>query len=704
MPHDPQSPADLPADLPLAPAPQAATAAADPPPDAPVSDERVGDEPVADAPIGVPLDEPLVADALGADRPVADQPFADETVAETPLEDVLSAHAPLPEPPFEDDALAGTAVADALSGDSTVAGETVAETPEADTLSGDSTVAGETVAETPEADALSGERVVAGETIAGTRVDEAPRAETTLADVAVAETPGEEALSVHEPAAEPLVAEPQIGEMPVDAEASAPEPVSSDAAPVLADAPEAEQPASAAHEADNGAAGVLSESAPSVDEAGADVTLPFVEETTLPLHPTPAPRVDAKRSPARRTWNTPVATAAPEIPRQAGPVTFSVEGGTYAPPVTISLSAEGDDAEIRYTEDGSEPSADSPLYTRGDPLFLGKSTTVAARAFRAGAEPGPVTTHHYEMRSPQWKVLEPEDQTDGVEHQIQDERLEFTSGWSLAAASVRGRLHAHRGAWREDSYEFATKGAWSILAVSDGAGSAALSRVGSRVACSRAVDYMRGELPDAPPAEMDDEALKTAFLPALRAHLANAAHAALGGLRVAAAERRQPVDAFAATLILVVSCPWGERHLVGCLQVGDGQFALLTDRDGPECKLLGDADHGAHSSETRFLTTRGVEETLEHRVKFTAPERLVAMALMTDGVSDDFFPEEKRMIDLFVGHALPGMTGRDGGAVEGVLSSVVPSDTPGEALREWIEYERKGSSDDRTLLLTWLRR
>jgi hypothetical protein len=153
----------------------------------------------------------------------------------------------------------------------------------------------------------------------------------------------------------------------------------------------------------------------------------------------------------------------------------------------------------------------------------------------------------------------------------------------------------------------------------------------------------------------------------------------------------------------VVHCPWQGRHLVACLQVGDGQAALLPDRDGDACRLLGEADHGVHSSETRFLTTRGVEESLESRVHPVLAERLAALALMTDGVSDDFFPEEKRMIELFTGREIAGMLGKDGGPVHGVLLGVPGSEAPGEALRDWIEYEKKGSSDDRTLVLMWAR-
>jgi serine/threonine protein phosphatase PrpC len=404
---------------------------------------------------------------------------------------------------------------------------------------------------------------------------------------------------------------------------------------------------------------------------------------------------------ARRAWNAPVAPAA-EPEREVAPVVFSLPEGSYHPPITLFLTCATGDAEIRYTDDGTEPLADSPLYARGDSLFYNTSTVVSARGFGPGMQPGPVTTHRYELQAPQWKVMEPEDRGDPVPHQRHDVELDFAPGWNLAAASTRGRLHAHRGAWREDAYAYARRGEWTILAVSDGAGSARLSRVGSQVACDRAVEELRHRLPEHAPRDEDAERLKSESLPGLRARLANAGRAALNGLREAAAMRGEPVEAFAATLLLAVLCPWGDGHLVAGLQVGDGQIALLVQGDdGHECRLLGEADHGAHSSETRFLTTRGVDETMEHRVRFALPGRLDAVALMTDGISDDFFPEDRRLIDLFTGDSLPSMVDPEGAPLRGVLRGDPGSAEVGRGLAGWIEYDRKGSSDDRTLLLLW---
>ena len=103
--------------------------------------------------------------------------------------------------------------------------------------------------------------------------------------------------------------------------------------------------------------------------------------------------------------------------------------------------------------------------------------------------------------------------------------------------------------------------------------------------------------------------------------------------------------------------------------------------------MLGEADHGQHSSETRFLTTGGMEADFANRVKFSLPQDLRATLLVTDGVSDDYFPEDKRLGEVF----------------DAVKPLVQNAPDAAAALLSWLGYEKKGSSDDRTLILSWPR-
>ena len=70
-------------------------------------------------------------------------------------------------------------------------------------------------------------------------------------------------------------------------------------------------------------------------------------------------------------------------------VRFSPQGGVFSEAsVNVQLSTESENAVIRYTTDGSQPTEQSALFT--DPFRVTESTTVAATTFVEGA--APVTT------------------------------------------------------------------------------------------------------------------------------------------------------------------------------------------------------------------------------------------------------------------------------------------------------------------------
>ncbi len=86
--------------------------------------------------------------------------------------------------------------------------------------------------------------------------------------------------------------------------------------------------------------------------------------------------------------------AKPSGPR-AEPPQFSKSGGIYTNTVTITLKAKSPDATIRYTLDGSEPDAQSRVYS--EPISIRETTVVRASSFQAGLAPSSATTHTYTM-------------------------------------------------------------------------------------------------------------------------------------------------------------------------------------------------------------------------------------------------------------------------------------------------------------------
>jgi hypothetical protein len=81
----------------------------------------------------------------------------------------------------------------------------------------------------------------------------------------------------------------------------------------------------------------------------------------------------------------------------AGTPEFTPNGQTFEESVTVSLWAPTPGAQVRYTIDGSPPTASSPLYT--GPLVLTTTTTVRARAFRAGMNPSPISLASFSKAS-----------------------------------------------------------------------------------------------------------------------------------------------------------------------------------------------------------------------------------------------------------------------------------------------------------------
>ena len=75
---------------------------------------------------------------------------------------------------------------------------------------------------------------------------------------------------------------------------------------------------------------------------------------------------------------------------------FTPKAGKYTHPIEVSITA-AEDAEIRYTLDGTEPDASSTVYT--DPFTITDDTTVKAIAYKTGYNPSEIATAEYEIMS-----------------------------------------------------------------------------------------------------------------------------------------------------------------------------------------------------------------------------------------------------------------------------------------------------------------
>ena len=391
-----------------------------------------------------------------------------------------------------------------------------------------------------------------------------------------------------------------------------------------------------------------------------------------------------------------------------------------------------------------------------------------------------VTTHTASL----WKYIPiPDDSPEKYPEFAYDNISDDSSGISVTAARVRGKKHKHEGTNCDDWYAFEISDGMVFAAVSDGAGSKIFSRIGAKTACTSAVEYMKNSfaeyLADNPGA-LDAAAsdFSAAEFTGVCTDLAGivrsaASHASEAVIEEAEKRRtdealiktagREPAAAdFSATLLLTAVIPVKNgENLVISVQIGDGMTAAVDSRAPFETalSLMGNPDKGEFSGETDFITSPSAmrpESIMNHtRLRRSACTDIL---MMTDGVADDYFPNNPDILRLFLDLRANGIiSGETGGIItdenrpyvssiphpekyvwvnDGDVSyefqymisvmektglslkqlwempdtaaaasleafGIAPcGDTPAERLAVWLDnYVRRGSFDDRTLLI-----
>ena len=241
----------------------------------------------------------------------------------------------------------------------------------------------------------------------------------------------------------------------------------------------------------------------------------------------------------------------------------------------------------------------------------------------------------------------------------------------IFGASVRGLLHKHEGTHCDDWFEIGTAGDWTIIAVADGAGSKKLSRIGAKVSCITALQYLENSLvpllltdfetklawqdacnPKINPEGIDvniktfrdavtkaRDAVTKAFVSSCKS-LQNYANDSANQEKFnELLGRKFIVDDLACTLNIAIHYPseWGSV-IIGC-QIGDGLIGIVMP-DG-QSKVISESDSGGYAGETKFLVSEGMcnDDVLLPRTEIFA-DSISALLVMTDGVSNDFFPDK----------------------------------------------------------------
>lgn len=247
-------------------------------------------------------------------------------------------------------------------------------------------------------------------------------------------------------------------------------------------------------------------------------------------------------------------------------------------------------------------------------------------------------------------------------------------GSKVVAACVRGKKHKHEGTNCDDWYEVANYERMTFIAVSDGAGSKKFSRVGARESCKAAIGFLVSSFEKL---FTDKPELKEHLTLALTDPKCMEACGVLAGVvQQSVIKAHEAVETafysrktnpeyekvlgrglqfkdLSGTLLITVLIPISEitkEHLVISCQIGDGMIVILNSEGefSNSMKLMGVPDSGDFSGETDFLTSSQMKniETLQHRTKISRTVVDTVM-VMSDGVADDYFPNETQMRRLY---------------------------------------------------------
>lgn len=250
------------------------------------------------------------------------------------------------------------------------------------------------------------------------------------------------------------------------------------------------------------------------------------------------------------------------------------------------------------------------------------------------------------------------------------------NGTTITAARVRGKKHKHEGTNCDDWYEYDMIGNWTVCVVSDGAGSKKYSRIGARISSEAACAYIKEQLCALDHSQTEnslampfDNAEFTAVCSKLAEIMRSgfdAAYSAVEGAFLVRAEdekfseelgRKCEIKDFYATLLAAAVIPLGSGEtFVISVTVGDGMVAAL-NADGDfssALKLLGNTDNGGFSGETEFLDETKTAEKLYSNTKIMRG-KVSSVMMMTDGVSDDYYPNSPELLRLYLDLMLNGI-------------------------------------------------
>ena len=283
----------------------------------------------------------------------------------------------------------------------------------------------------------------------------------------------------------------------------------------------------------------------------------------------------------------------------------------------------------------------------------------------------------------------------------------------IVIASKRGRSHANVGSFRDDHFTFKNINdtGWSVLAVSDGAGSASLSREGSKMSCDLVVSYFEENFTSDFLKEFDETLLEHHNKPNedsskkishfVYDNLSKAAWFVHKELEKFATKLEKPLRDFHATLIFTLVKKYDFGYAILTFGVGDCPIGLIS-KDLTEIKLMNWLDVGEFGGGTRFITMPEIfqSDKFQTRFGFKLVDDFSYLMLMTDGIYDPKFVVEANLEKIEKWNEFLGdLQGKN---EDGLKVDFNKENTEiANQLSNWMDFWNPGNHDDRTLAIIY---
>ncbi|WP_167023359.1 PP2C family serine/threonine-protein phosphatase [Chryseobacterium sp. Tr-659] len=278
----------------------------------------------------------------------------------------------------------------------------------------------------------------------------------------------------------------------------------------------------------------------------------------------------------------------------------------------------------------------------------------------------------------------------------------------IVAASKRGRSHAHEGKFREDDFAVnELPSEWSIISVSDGAGSALAAREGSRLSTvsvnaffnsKEILDEIEYHLSKIYTTGSSKEEQYEAEQNIVK-YLYEGVLYVYNTLEKAAEENSLSVSDFHSTLIFTLVKRFEFGYVIVSFGVGDCPINLI-NTDFSQVQLLNKMDVGEFGGGTRFITMKEIfNNEMTSRFEITCVKDFSRLVLMTDGIYDPKFTTENKLENTESwGSFFNDLAGNNDDQAQVDFNNDTEID---HQLLTWIDFWSRGNHDDRTLAIIY---